>query len=108
MKDMRLLKCVIFGDLVGGAGCVGGQGKVWMRCPLDDFRAYGIIADRGRLQFGTRGNGAGRRNQGRKCFMAKLIAAEKARVGVRHAVVCPNVTGKTKERTTQSKQVRAG
>ena len=26
-------------------------------------------------------------------------AAEEARAGLRHAVVCPNVTGKTKERT---------
>ena len=30
--------------------------------------------------------------------MAKWIAAEKARAGLRHAVVCPNVTGRTKER----------
>ena len=40
--------------------------------------------------------------------MAKLIAAEKARAGLRHAVVCPNVTGRTKERIAQSKRVRAG
>ena len=25
MEDTRLPKCVIFGELVGGAGCVGGQ-----------------------------------------------------------------------------------
>ena len=30
-------------------------------------------------------------------FMAKWIAAEKARAGLQHAVVCPNVTGRTKE-----------
>ena len=29
--------------------------------------------------------------------MAKLIAAEKARAGVRHGVACPNVMGRTKE-----------
>ena len=40
--------------------------------------------------------------------MAKLIAAEKARAGLRHAVVCPNVTGRTKERIAQSKRARAG
>ena len=39
--------------------------------------------------------------------MAKLIAAEKARAGLQHAVVCPNVTGRTKERIVQSKQTRA-
>ena len=40
--------------------------------------------------------------------MVKLIAAEKARARLRHAVVCPNVTGRTKERITQSKRARAG
>ena len=40
--------------------------------------------------------------------MAKRIAAEKTRAGLRHAVVCPNVTGRTNERIAQSKQVRAG
>ena len=40
--------------------------------------------------------------------MAKLIAAEIARAGLRHAAVCPNVTGRTKERVAQSKRVRAG
>ena len=40
--------------------------------------------------------------------MAKWIAAEKARAGVWHAIVCPNVTGRTKERIAQSKRVRAG
>ena len=41
-------------------------------------------------------------------FMAKWIAAEKARAGLRHAVVCPNVTGRTKERIAQSKRDRSG
>ena len=40
--------------------------------------------------------------------MAKWIAAEKARARLRHAVVCPNVTGRTKERIAQSKRARAG
>ena len=39
--------------------------------------------------------------------MAKWIAAEKARVGLRHAVVCPNETGRAKERIAQSKWARA-
>ena len=30
------------------------------------------------------------------------------RVGLRHAVVCPNVTGRIKERIAQSKRARAG
>ena len=36
MEDTRLPKCVMFGELVGGAGCVGGQEKEWMGCYLDD------------------------------------------------------------------------
>ena len=41
--------------------------------------------------------------------MAKWIVAEKAKAGLRHAVVCPNVTGRTKERIiAQSKRTRAG
>ena len=40
--------------------------------------------------------------------MVKWIAAEKARTGLRHAVVCPNVTERTKERIAQSRRARAG
>ena len=46
--------------------------------------------------------------QGAEHFMAKWIVAEKARAGLRHAVVCPNVTGRIKERIAQSKRARAG
>ena len=47
MEDTRLPKCAMFGELVGGAGCVGGQEKGWMGCCLDDLRAFGINADGG-------------------------------------------------------------
>ena len=88
MEDTRLPKCVLFGELVGSGGCVGVQEKEWIRCFHDDLRAFGINA------------GPGRRTgeQEAERFMAKRIAAEKARTGLRHAVVCPNVTGRTKER----------
>ena len=46
--------------------------------------------------------------QGAEHFMAKWIVAEKTKAGLRHAVVCPNVTGRTKERIARSKRVRAG
>ena len=45
MEDTRLPKCMAFGGLVRGAGCVGGQEKEWMRGLLDDLRAFGINAD---------------------------------------------------------------
>ena len=41
-------------------------------------------------------------------FMAKWIVAEKAKAGLRHAAVCLNVTGRTKEKIAQSKRARAG
>ena len=42
-------------------------------------------------------------------FMAKWIVAEKTKAGLRHAVVYPNVTGRTKKRIiAQSKRARAG
>ena len=39
--------------------------------------------------------------------MTKWIAAEKVRAGLRHAVVCPNVMGRAKDRIAQSKRARA-
>ena len=45
LEDTRLPKCVMFGELVGGAGCMGGQENEWMRCFLDDLRAFGSNAD---------------------------------------------------------------
>ena len=40
--------------------------------------------------------------------MDKLIAEEKARAGLWHAVASPNVTGRTEEKMAQSKRARAG
>ena len=41
--------------------------------------------------------------------MAKGIAADKVRGGLRHALVCPNVTEKTKnKRIAHSERIRAG
>ena len=39
--------------------------------------------------------------------MAKWIAVENVGAGLRHAVICLNVAGRTKERTPQSKRARA-
>ena len=46
MENARLPKCVMFGEMIGGGGCAKGQEKEWMGCSLDDFRAFGINADR--------------------------------------------------------------
>ena len=108
MEDTRLPKCVMFGEWGGGGGCVGGQEKEWMGYFLDDLRAFGINADQ--WMTAARDDGEWRRTveQGAEHFMAKWIAAEGARARLRHVVVCPNVTGRTKERISQSKRARAG
>ena len=111
VEDTRLPKCVMFGVLVGGAGCWGGHEKEWMSCFLDDLRAFGINADQWTTAAQDEGGCRRTAEQGAEHFMAKLIAAaEKARARLRqHAVVCPNVTGRTKKkRIAQSKRARAG
>ena len=40
--------------------------------------------------------------------MVKRIAVEKTKAGLRHAVVCPHVSGRTKKRIAQSKRALAG
>ena len=49
MEDTRLPKCVMFGELVGGAVSARGQEKEWMGCLLDDLRAFGIETDQWRI-----------------------------------------------------------
>ena len=108
IEDTRLPKCVIFGELVGGAGCVGDQKKEWMGCFLDDLSAFGINANQWTTAAQDEWEWNMTAEQGAERFMAKWIAAEKARAGLRRPAVCPNVTGRTKERKAQSTRARAG
>ena len=93
---------------MGGAGCVGGQEKEWKGCFLDYLRAFGINPDE--RTTAAQDEGECRRTAEREAehFMAKWTAEEKTKAGLRHAVVCPNVTGRTKKRIAQSKRARAG
>ena len=77
MEDTRLS----FEELVGG------QEKEWMGCFLDDLRAFGINA--GQWTTAAQDEREWRRmaQQGAERFMAKCIAAEKAKAGLRHTVV---------------------
>ena len=95
MEDTRLPKCVMFGELVGSAGCVEGQEKEWN-------------ADQWTTAAQDEGKWRRTAEQGAECFMAKWSSAEEVRAGLHHAVICPNVTGRTKERIVQSKRARAG
>ena len=96
MEDTRLPKCVTFGEMVGGAGCVGGQEKEWIECFLDDLRAFGINADQWTTAAQDEGEWRRTAEQEAEHFMAKWIVAEKTKSGLRHAVVCPNVTEETR------------
>ena len=108
MKDTRLPKCVMFGELVGGAVSSGGQEKEWMGCLLDDFRVFGIDPDKWTIAAQDEGEWHKTAKQGAEGFMTRWIAAERARAALRHAETCPNVTGRTKERVAQSKRARTG
>ena len=108
MEDTRLPKCVMFEEMVGGAGCVEGQEKEWMGCFLGHLKAFGINADQWTTAAQDEGEWRRTAEQGVGHFMAKWIVAEKTKAGLRHAVVCPNVAGRTKKRIAQSKRARAG
>ena len=94
--------------MVGGAGCVGGEETEWMGCFLDDLRAFGINADQWTTAAQDEGECRRTAEQGAGHFKAKWIVAEKTKAGQRHAVVCPNVTGRTEKRIAQSKRARTG
>ena len=99
MEHTRLPKCVMFGELMGGAGCVGGQEKEWMGCLPDDLRSFDINADQWTAAAQDEGEWRKTAEQGAGRFIAKWIIAEKARARLRDAVVVYlNVMGRTKER----------
>ena len=79
-----------------------------MGCFLDNLRAFGNNADQWTTADQEEGEWRRTAEQGAERFMAKLIAAEKARPGLWCAVICPSVTGRAKERIAQSKRARAG
>ena len=87
---------------------MGGQEKEWMGCFLDDLRAFGINTNQWTTAAQDEGEWRRTAEQGAERFMATLIAVEKARAGLRHAAVCPNVTGRIKEGIAQSKRARTG
>ena len=90
-----------------GRGLCGGQEKEWMVFFLDDLRAFGINADQWTTAAQDEGEWRRAAEQRAEHFMAKWIVVEKARAGLWHAVVCPNVTERTNERIARSKRARA-
>ena len=103
MEDTRLPKYLMFGEMAGSAGYVGGHENEWMGWLLDDLRAFGINAD----QWMTAAQDEGEWRRTAERFMAKWIAAEKAKAGRWHAVVAclkKVVTGRTKQGEDSPKQ----
>ena len=86
---------------------MGGREQKWTGCFLDDLNAFGINADQWTTVAQNKGEWRRTAEQGAARFMAKWITAEKARAGLRRAVLCPNVTGRTKRRIFQSMRARA-
>ena len=71
MEDTRLPQYVMFGEMVGGAGCVGDQEKEWMGRFLDDPRAFGINANQWTTVAQDKGEWRRTAEQGAGHFMAK-------------------------------------
>ena len=79
-------------------------------CSADDVLYILYRIDNNNVLYISQDEGEWRRaaEQGAEHFMAKWIVTEKNKAGLRYAVVCPNVTRRTKERIAQSKRDRAG
>ena len=108
MENTRLPECVIFVELVGGAGCVGGQKEEWMGCLLADLRAFGISADQWTIEA----------QDEREWRKTEEEEAERAHGEMDHCgesqgwtTACssmPYITRRIKEKIAQSKRVRTG
>ena len=87
MENTRLPKCVMFGEMVGGADCVGGQEKSGWGVSWTTSELSASTPTNGRLQPRTRGNGAERQNKGRNISWRNGSLHREPRL--RHAMVCP-------------------
>ena len=108
MEDTRLPKCVMFGEMGEGRGLCGGPGKGvdgvfsgrsqsfrHQRRPVDDCSpGRGGMVQNGRTRGGI--------------FHGEMDRSRENQGWTTAAVVCPNVTGRTKKRISQSKRACAG
>ena len=89
IEDTRLPNCVMFGEMVGARAAWGARKKSgWGVSWTTSDPSFGINADHWTIA--ARGEGEWRRTteQGAECFMANWITAEKAKAGLRYAIVC--------------------
>ena len=108
MEDTRLPKCVVFGELMGGAGCVEGQEKEWMGCFLDDLRAFAINVDQ--WTTAAQDEGEWRKTAKKKggTFHGEMDHSRESQGWTTACSSMQNVTGGTEERIAQSKRARPG
>ena len=100
MRDVRRIG--------GGRGLRGGPGKRVDGVFPGRPQTFVINADQWTTAAQDEGEWRRTAEQGAERFMAKWIVTEKVRAGLRHAIVFPNVTGRTNEKIAQSKRARAG
>ena len=106
MEDTRLPKCVMF--LGGGGLTVWGARKKSGCCCSGVFlgRPQSFRHQRRPVDDCSPGRGGMAQNSG--TFYGEMDRCRESQAELRHVVVCSNVTGRTKERITQSKRARAG
>ena len=85
-----------------------GRGAVWGARKKSGWGVSWTISELSATAAQNEGEWRRTAEQGAEDFMAKWIVAEKTKAGLRHAVVCPNVTGRTKKRIAQNKRAHAG
>ena len=73
-----------------------------MGCFLDDLRAFGINVDQWTTAAQDEGEWHKTVEEGAASFIPKWIAAENVKAGLRHGVVCPNVTGQGQDGPKQA------
>ena len=93
---------------MGGAGCVGGMKMSGWGVSWTNSELSASMLTSGQLRPRTRGGIAQDAGTRDGTFHGKMNRYRESQAGLRHAVVCPNVTERTKYRIAQSKRAHAG
>ena len=85
MGEERLRQRVIFGEIVGGKGCSGGQEKYWMDHLKDDMSAFGMKVEGWRKAAQKAGRWLRRVEEGAELFMRNWHETERRKAAERRA-----------------------
>ena len=109
MEDTRLPKCVVFGEMVGGAGCVGSRKKNGWGVSWTTSEPSASTPTSGRLQPRTRGNDTERQNKGRNISWQNGSLKRKSKLDYGMQWYARTCDGKDQgEDSTKQKRTRAG